>query len=129
LRPWHRAQDDKWRAKIESLPKPERLRRIKQMEEFERWKEEKRAELRIVLTYWEFLWVEPGEDQLHTPRFVAADERRLIETALAMGCRCANEGMVLDCEKCTAWMEKATETATEVGSSPGMTTSLRAISR
>jgi hypothetical protein len=100
LLPWHKTQDEKRQAELDALPKAERMRRIEAMEELERWKDEQRARLRIELTYWEYLWVEPGPDRLVIPTHTAADEKRLIAAAIAMGCRCAREGMVEDCKRC-----------------------------
>jgi hypothetical protein len=110
LRPWFLAEDQWLAGLINEVPKAKRaevkaaLQAVKERNAAARpkWKP----------YYWDILWTEPVDHQLVTSTNIVADERKLVALARAKGCRCAKEGMTMDCRTCEAWMSEATEAPT-----------------
>jgi hypothetical protein len=105
LRPWFLAGDARLEALFKQVPKAKR-QQVRDMF----WAEKEKldaARPKWKPYYWNVLWTEPIEDRLVTATDIAADERKLVASARAMGCRCAKEGMAMNCESCEGWMGKA----------------------
>lgn len=99
LRPWFLAQDRKEEEFLKTLPKAKRQQVLEVLRAEQAQLEASRPPWKPYL--FDILWMEPtAEDGLHVPDDAAAEEKKLIAEAIAIGCRCVKEGMQVDCERC-----------------------------
>jgi hypothetical protein len=100
MQPFYFAQDAKELAARKSLPKAERDRLSEADTLGNQLLREHMQKHPYEPPWWEMLWLEPSEDGQLAAGKVATAERALVEYAVRIGCRCASEGMVEDCERC-----------------------------